>query len=404
MNTQNTQIKKLNLAVFNTQPPHLYFGGVERRIVETTKRLRNEVNTTVYSGTKNGFRKPISVKGVNFVPCFSTDTIFPVDNWFFNKSIAGALNAIKADVYEAHAVSGYGFSKALREKSIRKPFVQTVHGVLADEYAHSFQGASLTLRAKLANLIMWRLSKLEEESAKNATLIVTVSKYSSEKIVKLYDVNRAKIRIVPNCVDTHRFEPSEGCKRIKRQIGIDNKPSVLFVGRLIPRKGLPFLIEAAKYVVKEFSETKFVIVGNGPMKNNLVAYLEKLKLAGNFVFLGDVNEAVLPALYNCADVFALPSIQEGQGIALLEAQATAKPVVAFDVGGVHEAIIDNETGFLTKPDSHKLAEAIMKLLANVSLREKMGSKGREFVSGNFSWDVCAERMMQVYREALALVA
>jgi glycosyltransferase involved in cell wall biosynthesis len=397
-------MKKLNLAVFNTQPPHLYFGGVERRIIETSKRLRGEVNVTVYSGTKSGFRKPTSVNGVDFVPCFSTDTLFPIDNWFFNKSIAGAVDTIKADIYEAHAVSGYGFLKALREKGIRKPFVQTIHGVLADEYMQSFQGTPPALRAKLANLIMWRLSKLEEESAKNATLLVTVSKYSSEKIMEFYDVTKTRIRIVPNCVDTQRFKPSEGYERVRRQIGIDNKLCVLFVGRLIPRKGLSFLIEAAKYVVREFNETKFVVVGNGPLKNSLMARLEKMKLVGNFVFLGDVSEAMLPVLYNCADVFALPSIQEGQGIALLEAQATAKPVVAFDVGGVHEAVLDKETGFLMKPDSHELAEVIMKLLANWSLREKIGSKGREFVSSNFSWDVCATRMMQVYQEALASVA
>ena len=112
----------------------------------------------------------------------------------------------------------------------------------------------------------------------------------------------------------------------------------MFVGRLIPRKGLPYLIEAAKHIIKEQSETAFVIVGDGPLKNHLITYLEKIGLSKNFVFLGDVDEKVLPALYNCADVFAFPSIQEGQGIALLEAQATAKPVVAFDVGGVHEAV------------------------------------------------------------------
>jgi glycosyltransferase involved in cell wall biosynthesis len=394
-------MKKLNLAVFNTQPPHLYFGGVERRIVETAKRLRSEIDTTVYSGTKAGFRKPASVDGVNFVPCFSTDTLFPVDNWFFNRSLAGAVDSIKADVYEAHTVSGYGFLKALRERGIKKPFIQTVHGVLADEYVQSFQRGSLSLRAKLANLIMWRLSKIEEESAKNATLITTVSKYSSEKMLQFYGVDKTKIRVVPNGVDTERFKPSGGCETIKHQIGIDDKLCVLFVGRLIPRKGLPFLIEAAKHIVKEFSQTMFVVVGDGPLKNNLRAHLEKMNLTGNFVFLGDVNEKVLPALYNCADVFVLPSIQEGQGIALLEAQATAKPVVAFNVGGVREAVLDKETGFLMKPDSRLLAEAVMKLLASHSLREKMGSSGREFVSGKFSWDVCAQRMLKVYREAAA---
>jgi glycosyltransferase involved in cell wall biosynthesis len=392
-------MKKLNLAVFNTQPPHLYFGGVERRIVETTKRLSSKVATTVYSGTKAGFRKPVSVGGAYFVPCFSTDALFPVDNWVFNRSLAGAVDSIKADVYESHAVSGYAFLNALRERGIKKPFIQTVHGVLADEYTQSFQRSSLSLRAKLANLVMWRLSIIEKDAANKATLIATVSKYSSRKLVQFYGVDKTKIRLVPNGVDTERFKPSGECETMKHQIGINDKLCVLFVGRLIPRKGLPFLLEAAQHVLREFSQTMFVIVGDGPLKNNLRAHLEKMNLVDNFVFLGDVKEKVLPALYNCADVFVLPSIQEGQGIALLEAQATAKPVVAFNVGGVSEVVLDKATGFLMKPDSHLLAEAVLKLLANHSLRKKMGSKGREFVSGKFSWNVCAKKMLKVYCEA-----
>jgi glycosyltransferase involved in cell wall biosynthesis len=220
-----------------------------------------------------------------------------------------------------------------------------------------------------------------------------------KKIVQFYEVDKTKIRIVPNGVDPQKFRPAEGCERVKRSIGIDKKQCVLFVGRLIPRKGLPFLIEAAKRIVKERSETAFVIVGNGPLRNHLSAYLEKVHLSGNFVFLGDVNENVLPMIYNCADVFAFPSIQEGQGIALLEAQASAKPVVAFNVGGVSEAVLDKETGLLVKPDSHELADAILKLLDNESLRVNMGRKGREFVCNNLSWDICAQRMLQIYREA-----
>jgi glycosyltransferase involved in cell wall biosynthesis len=394
-------MKKLKLAVFNTQPPHLYFGGVERRIIETAKRLHNEIATTVYSGTKAGFRKPVSIDGTHLVPCFSTDLLFPVDNWFFNRSLADAVNAIKADVYESHTVSGYGFLNALRKRGVKKPFIQTVHGVLADEYVQSLQMGSLSLRAKLANLVMWRLSKIEEASAKNASLLVTVSKYSSGKMVQFYGVDEKKIRVVPNGVDIDRFKPSKVDAKLKRQIGLDSKLCVLFVGRLIPRKGLSFLVEAAKHIIEEYEQTLFVVVGDGPLKSGLRARLEKMNLSRNFNFLGDVNESVLPALYNCADVFVLPSIQEGQGIALLEAQATGKPVVAFDVGGVREAVRDKETGFLMKPDSSQLAEAVMKLLSNYSVREKMGSKGREFVSDNFSWDVCAQKMLKVYRETAA---
>jgi glycosyltransferase involved in cell wall biosynthesis len=310
------------------------------------------------------------------------------------------VDAIRADVYEAHTVSGYGFLKALRKRHVTKPFIQTIHGVLADEYVQSFRGVSPTFRAKFANLVMWQLSRLEAESARKATLIVTVSKYSAEKIVQFYHVDKAKIRVVPNGVDPQRFRPSEGGEKLKRRLGTGDKECVLFVGKLIPRKGLYFLIEAAKQIVKKRGETAFVIVGSGPLRNHLMVRLEKMNLSGNFVFLGDVNEDVLPALYNCADVFAFPSLQEGQGIALLEAQATARPVVAFDVGGVSEAVLHKESGLLVKPDSRELADAILSLLSNRSLREKMGSKGREFVFDNLSWDICAQRMLQVYREVL----
>ena len=101
-------------------------------------------------------------------------------------------------------------------------------------------------------------------------------------------------------------------------------------------------------------------------------------------------------------MFALPSIQEGQGIVLLEAQASAKPVVAFDVGGVNEAVRNGETGLLVKRGStEKLADAIMKLLSDKALREKMGADGRRFVAENLTWDICAQKMLNVYHEALA---
>ena len=109
-------MNKINLAVFNTQPPHIYYGGVERRIIETAKRLTQQVNTTVYSGTKGGFKKPTSINKINFVPGFSTDKLFPIDNWFFNMTIAGSIKKISADVYGSDTVRGYEFIKNLRKR------------------------------------------------------------------------------------------------------------------------------------------------------------------------------------------------------------------------------------------------------------------------------------------------
>jgi glycosyltransferase involved in cell wall biosynthesis len=250
---------------------------------------------------------------------------------------------------------------------------------------------------------MWRLSKLEGESAREANLVVAVSNYSAEKTARLYSVGEEKIRVVPNGVDPAKFKPVIGSVALKRNLGLGNKQIVLFVGRLIPRKGLTFLIEAAKPIVKENANASFVIVGNGPLRKVLTSDLERLNLSKNFIFLGDVEDNILPALYNCADVFAFPSVQEGQGIALLEAEASAKPVVAFRVGGINEAVLDGESGLLVeKGRSEGLAEAILKLLSDQPLRQRMGEKGREFVQHNFTWDICAKKMLRVYREALVV--
>jgi len=396
-------VEKLRLAVFDTQPPHLYFGGVERRIQETAKRLSPKVGITVYSGTKKGFKKSTKVDGFDVVPCFSTDVLFPLDNWFFNHSLSTSGSAIEAAVYEAHNASGYGFLKSLRKRKREARFVQTVHGVLADEYLQTQASGQLSPREKAANFLMWQLSRLEGESARNANLVVTVSNYSAERASQLYNVNEAKIRVVPNGVDPEKFKPAANNVKLKRSLGLGDAQIVLFVGRLIPRKGLHFLVEAARSVVKERGDVMFVIVGDGPLRKNLTVHLASLGLSRNFLFLGDVKENLLPSLYNCADVFAFPSLQEGQGIALLEAQASAKPVVAFNVGGVNEAVQEGESGLLVqRGNNDELAEAILKLLSDPSLRMRMGAVGREFVLANYTWDICAEKMLKVYYEAAGI--
>ena len=396
-------MSKINLAVFNTQPPHLYYGGVERRIIETAKRLTQQINTTVYSGTKSGFKKPTSINKVNFVPVFSTDKLYPIDNWFFNNTISGSAKKINADIYEAHTVSGYKLLKTLKKQKKKEPFIQTIHGVLADEYIKATQRGSPTIQTKLANIVMWKLSKLEKQAAEKADIIITISKYTQNKIIQLYEIEKEKIRIVPNGVDIQKFKPRKNLTRIKRQIGINNRQCVLFVGWLIPRKGLSFLVQAAKHIIKEKEQTAFVIVGDGPQKNQLISYLEKNRIRKNFIFLGDIKDETLPLIYNCAEVFVFPSVQEGQGIALLEAQAVSKPVITFNTGGVRETILNQKTGLLVEPNSKELANAIIKLLKNEEMRNKMGKKGREFVSKNFSWEKSAKKLLETYKEVNLMV-
>ncbi len=393
-------MEKPRLAVFNTQPPHLYFGGVERRIIETAKRLKANMDIAIYCGTKAGFKAPLDIDGARIVPFHSTDTVFPLDNWVFNRTMASMVGRIEADIYEAHAASGNGFVKALKRRKSKVPFIQTVHGVLGDEYLQAKRIGGLSLRDRAANLFMWQLSRVEGEAARNADIVVTVSKYSKTRIVELYGVDETRIRVVPNGVDPEKFKPVVVTGEFKAKYGLTGKRIVLFVGNLIPRKGLNYLIRAAEIVVKEDPNVVFVIVGKGPLRDRLVANVGERNLSGNFVFLSDIDDERLPAVYNMADVFALPSVQEGQGIAFLEAEASGKPVVAFDVSAVAEAVADGRSGLLMElGDSEKLGDAILRLLADEPLRQRMGIAGREFVLQNFTWDICAQKMLDIYNEA-----
>src|SRR5665648_59739 len=162
---------EFRLAVFNTQPPHLYFGGVERRIMETAKRLQTRADITIYSGTKAGFKTATNIDGARLVPLYSTNRVFPLDNWFFNHSLTQKVAAFDADVYEAHAVSGYGFPQKLKRLDIKRPFIHTVHGVLAEEYEQTKIGGFHSLRGRIANSFMEYFGKLEQQTAENANLI-----------------------------------------------------------------------------------------------------------------------------------------------------------------------------------------------------------------------------------------
>ena len=390
---------KFRLAVFNTQSPHLYKGGVERRINEISRRLIDRADITVYSGTKAGFKNSVFINGVTFVPLASTDKVYPLDNWTFNRTVAKTF--FSANIYEAHNDNGYGLLKVFKKQSVKKAFIHTVHGVLADEFEQAKLNGSLSFRAGVANCFMSRLASLEKKTTKEADLIVTISKYSFEKLQTHYNVNPSKVRIVPNGVDIEKYKPAENSAILKCQFGLKNVYTVLFVGNLIPRKGLMFLVDAAMQVVKTYPKTQFVIVGEGSLKTWLINKLVAVKLLDNFVFKSGLSEEELSALYSCSDVFVLPSIQEGQGIVLLEASASEKPVVAFNIGGVNEVVVDAKTGLLVDcGNSSKLAEALMKLLGDSTLRQNMGLAGREFVKENFTWTLCAQKMLNIYQEAL----
>jgi glycosyltransferase involved in cell wall biosynthesis len=178
-------------------------------------------------------------------------------------------------------------------------------------------------------------------------------------------VNPSKLRIVPNVIDTE-IPPSGNCEDMRQGLGIGIRSCVLFAGSLTSKKGVRYLVEEAKKVTKENRETLFVIIRSGPQRKKMLSDIEAANFTRNLTFIAGVSEQDLSAVYRFGVVFKSPYIQEWRGTVLLEAQSSAKSVVAFDLGGVRESIINGETGLLVKPSGGELSEAILSLLSDAS--------------------------------------
>jgi len=211
--------------------------------------------------------------------------------------------------------------------------------------------------------------------------------------------------VIPPGVDGTRFVPAESAARAetRRKFGLDpDRPLVLGLSRLVPRKGFDVVIDA----VAGLPGVQVAIGGSGRDRRRL-----ERRAAGRARFLGRVADADLPALYACADVFAMCCRDrwfgieaEGFGIVFLEAAACGVPAVAGRSGGSHEAVADGETGYVVAPrDVAAVRDAIAALVADEALRARMGEAARRRAIDEFAYDRLAARLQPVARGRLSAV-
>jgi len=202
---------------------------------------------------------------------------------------------------------------------------------------------------------------------------------------------RHKIRYIPNGVDTAHFKPdSETRVALRRGLGLENLFVWLAVGRFDPPKDHLNLVRAFARVVAEEPNTALLIAGDGPLRPSVEELVRELRLEGSVRFLGIRRD--MPQLMNAADAYVMSSAWEGMANVLLEASATGLPIVATDVGGNGEIVLDGETGFLVPPkDPGKLAQAMLRLMSlPQEERKSMGEKARRYVEDNFALEQIVE--------------
>jgi len=231
-----------------------------------------------------------------------------------------------------------------------------------------------------------------------ADLLIAVSHVAAEFI--RHFTKSDKVVVVPNGVDINKFRIKDTSHNVHIEFLRDQRPKILFVGRLVYRKGVHILVEAMQHVIKRIPDAHLLVVGEGYMEKFLRVMIKSLGLERNIKLLGYVPEDILPYLYSVSDVFVFPSLLcESFGITLLEAMASGTPIVASNVGGVPEIIEDEVTGLLVKRgDDKELAEHIIKLLVDRRLANEIARNSLQVVKERYSWPVIVDRIEELYEK------
>ncbi len=352
--------------------PWLTFGGAETLIYNYCSKINKDFNISIITGLKNDNEWEYKFKKI-------TENIYHLPNLFENENdylyfIINYIKTRKIDVI--HIVHNSCFYDMLPE--IKKIFpdikvISTVFNTVASHFGNSIK------YKKFVNL------------------------YTTDntKVLKAYNQqltgSNAKNIVIYNGIDcNNKFNPNLYNRLTERKkMGInDNAIAIYFIGRLSSEKNPDIFIKAAKKILEKTTGVKFFIIGDGIMRNEIEKLINKLNNK-NLIYLGYQTD--IPRYLSTADIFVLPSSAEGFPLSNIEAMSMGVCVIASDVGGVSDAIINGENGFLMKPNSvDELVNKIEFILNKKNILNKISKNARKSVEEKFSIEILAEKYKNLY--------
>lgn len=234
---------------------------------------------------------------------------------------------------------------------------------------------------------------LERMAARFCERIITISEDERREYLRRGIGNEEKVVTIYNGIDIRRFPGDK--RKVRAELGIAQRvPIVGFVGRLEEVKGPHLFVEAVMEIGKTLPQAHFLMVGNGPMKEELI---NKTKGNPHCHFMGHRED--IPDVIAALDLLLIPSLNDGFNLAAVEAMASAKPIIATAVGGLSEVVGDG--GILVKPEDIKgLAQEAIQLINAPDLRKQIGEKGRKRAEALFDWGVCLQRTLDTYHQVM----
>ena len=304
----------------------------------------------------------------------------------------GRLNVI----YRRHNLL---ISQYLLAKLFRIRLVTELNGIVADEMKIRKHGDKCSL---------WVIDKIERFNIPKSDKIITPTSRSKIVLQEEYGVPENKIAVIPNGANTDMFQPMNATEA-RRELGLhQSNRYVCFVGAFNAWSGIDYLIRSVPLVLQECSDTRFILVGDGQMKQQLIELVEPVGVVDKVIFTGMVPYQDTPLYMNASDVCVYPEAKNfrnerigGSPLKLHEYMACGKPVVVGNIAGVSDDIVDADSGIVVNPrNEDEMARAIITLLKNKQLGKKMGKRGREVTVGKYSWTKIAEQVAEVCQSAV----
>jgi glycosyltransferase involved in cell wall biosynthesis len=380
-------------------PPRI-IGGISSHVYYLSKSLaRNGVKVCVVTCDFPGAPKHEVLDGVevfrtdsykNPSPDFATWVYLM--NMNMQKEAAEITKSLpaKVDLFHAHdwlvATAGIGLKHVFR-----RPLLATLHST------------EIGRRNGIHSDYERMIHETEAWLALEAWKVICCSNYMVSHVGWAFVLPEDKMTMIPNGVnaDVYATAEKDDLSQFRRKFATPEEKIVLFVGRLVYEKGVHVLVNAAPKVLEKVN-AKFIIVGNGYMKEQLLSIVKAMQISHKVLFTGFVDDEILRKLQTCADVSVVPSLFEPFGIVALEAMAARSPLVVSDAGGLVEIVdhdIDGVRVYAGNPDS--LAWGITTILADETKAKRLRNNAYQKIQEKFNWDKIAQQTTSAYEAVLS---
>jgi len=374
-----------------------FSGGVEKHMYELSRELvRQGVDVTVATAKLKGTAAYEEIDGVKVhrVPCLEIRVpglypppliISPLFYWQLRK----LDRQYRFDLIHLQNRFFPDFdTTAVYAKLHKKPFMMTIHNA---------RPVGISPQITVFGLAYdWLVGRWPFALADR---IIAVSEWVKYDIAK-YRIDPGKIVPVHNGINVGQFRATEA-RNVRQQYGIGDGPMLLFAGRVITQKGLPYLIDAMPALLEKCPGVKLFLIGRGNELARLKKKVSAMGLGKSVIFPGYVSEEMLKEAYGTCDLFVLPSVWEVLPIATLEAMSSGKAVVCTDAGGNRELVRDGVNGYVVPiRDTQALADKISLALSDPGKLAEMGRQSRKIAEEEFDWKLIAARTREVYEELL----